>query len=76
PKRCVRPTRSTSPHSAKPCSAAIRPRGAGAAASALSAVVERAPHPFLGWLNATEWLQVARIHTMHHLHIIDELLGA
>jgi len=42
----------------------------------LPAVTERAPHPFLGWLSATEWLQVARIHTMHHLHIIDELLGA
>ena len=35
----------------------------------------RLPHPFLGDLNASEWLRVVRIHSEHHLQIIREIIG-
>lgn len=33
----------------------------------------RLPHPFLGLLNAAEWLRTARIHSDHHLAIAREV---
>ena len=33
-------------------------------------------HHELGDLNAVEWIRFARIHTQHHLEIIDEILAA
>jgi hypothetical protein len=33
----------------------------------------RLPHPFLGLLNASEWLRTARIHSDHHLAIAREV---
>ena len=34
------------------------------------------PHQLLGPLDAPEWLRFARVHTEHHLAIVDELLSA
>jgi hypothetical protein len=31
------------------------------------------PHPFLGHLNAAQWLRFARVHTDHHLAIVDDI---
>ncbi len=31
------------------------------------------PHGFLGFFNAAQWLRFARIHTDHHLAIIDDI---
>jgi len=36
----------------------------------------RIPHFFLGLLNAREWLSFVRIHSLHHLVIINDILGA
>jgi len=33
------------------------------------------PHQVLGDLNAVEWLRFARVHTRHHLAIVDDLLA-
>ena len=34
------------------------------------------PHQLLGPLDAPEWLRFARVHSEHHLAIVDELLSA
>lgn len=34
------------------------------------------PHPLLGDFDARNWLALARVHTAHHLEIIDEILAA
>lgn len=34
------------------------------------------PHPLLGDFDARNWLTLARVHTAHHLAIIDEILAA
>ncbi|MCC5874652.1 MAG: DinB family protein [Candidatus Sumerlaeia bacterium] len=36
----------------------------------------RLAHPILGALNARQWLRFIRIHTTHHLRIIDEIDAA
>jgi len=36
----------------------------------------RIPHQLLGPLNAREWLTFVRIHSLHHLAIIHDILGA
>jgi hypothetical protein len=33
------------------------------------------PHPLLGDFQARDWLRFARIHTEHHLAIVDDILG-
>ena len=33
----------------------------------------RLPHPYLGDLNAAEWLRIVRVHSQHHLQIIREI---
>lgn len=33
----------------------------------------RLDHPILGALNARQWLRFIRIHTAHHLRIIDDI---
>lgn len=33
------------------------------------------PHLFLGELDALQWLRLARVHSEHHLAIIDEILA-
>lgn len=33
------------------------------------------PHPLLGDFRAREWFRFARIHTEHHLAIVDDILG-
>lgn len=35
----------------------------------------RIRHSFLGWLNAAEWLRLARLHSEHHLAIIRDIVG-
>ncbi len=40
----------------------------------LSSLTERSPHPFFGALTPAEWLRVARIHTEHHIAIVEDLL--
>ena len=35
----------------------------------------RLPHPYLGELNAAEWLRIVRVHSQHHLGIIREITG-
>lgn len=34
----------------------------------------RVEHPYFGPLGADHWLRVARVHTEHHLAIVDEIL--
>lgn len=36
----------------------------------------RLEHPYLGWLNATEWLRIVRVHAEHHLRIIADIQAA
>ena len=33
------------------------------------------PHPLLGDFRAQDWLRFARMHTEHHLAIVDDILG-
>ena len=33
------------------------------------------PHPLLGDFRARDWVRFARIHTEHHLAIVDDILG-
>ena len=35
----------------------------------------RIPHGFLGTLDASEWLRLARLHSEHHLAIIRDIVG-
>ena len=35
----------------------------------------RIPHKFLGMLNGSEWLRLARLHSEHHLAIIRDIVG-
>ena len=42
----------------------------------LSEKAGRLPHPFLGALNASEWLRVVRTHSEHHLQIIREITAS
>ena len=34
------------------------------------------PHPLLGDFDAASWVHLARVHTEHHLAIIDEILAS
>ena len=36
----------------------------------------RIPHPALGALTATQWLRFVRIHSDHHLDIVNDILNA
>ena len=44
--------------------------------AALAAAPRAIPHQLLGDLSATEWVRFARVHTNHHLVILDEVLAA
>ncbi|GAB5520110.1 MAG: hypothetical protein RhofKO_23610 [Rhodothermales bacterium] len=33
----------------------------------------RLEHPYLGWLNALEWLRIVRVHAEHHLRLIADI---
>ena len=39
------------------------------------AATGRIPHEFLGMLNGSEWLRLARLHSEHHLAIIRDIVG-
>lgn len=41
--------------------------------AAISEVTGRIAHPVLGNLNARQWLRFVRIHTAHHVRIMDEI---
>jgi len=43
---------------------------------ALRAAPRAIPHQLLGDLSAVEWVRFARVHTAHHLVILDEVLEA
>jgi hypothetical protein len=43
---------------------------------ALRAAPRAIPHQLLGDLSAVEWVRFARVHTAHHLVILDEVLAA
>lgn len=81
--------RAAAPEATHPPEAPTREALAGALArtrrklNAVAALVARpglpgarVPHPYLGQLDAAEWLRVNRIHTRHHLALIDEIAGA
>ena len=42
----------------------------------LRAAPRAIPHQLLGDLSAVEWVRFARVHTAHHLVILDEVLAA
>lgn len=42
----------------------------------LKSVEGRLPHPYLGMLNAHQWLRIVRIHAEHHHAIIRDILSA
>lgn len=40
---------------------------------ALPSLPGRLPHPVLGPFSATQWMRFAKIHTRHHLAIVDDM---
>lgn len=42
--------------------------------SAIPEATGRIPHTFMGFLNAAEWLRLARVHSQHHLAIIHDIV--
>ncbi|MEM1093560.1 MAG: DinB family protein [Bacteroidota bacterium] len=45
----------------------------GSTISAMATAKGRLEHPYLGWLNAVEWLRIVRVHAEHHLRIIADI---
>lgn len=54
-------------------------KGLSRTAAKVAALAEargRIAHPILGNLNARQWLRFVRIHTAHHIRIMDDILAA